>query len=263
MNHIKSEIFLANAAIVLALAPCDAAKDTSQPVKSATVATANGKAITQRTVDMVAAQGADSGRPDTPESRKSIIDQIALQMLVAEEAVKKGLHKTPEVTEQIEAIRQSVLANAYVQDFIKTTVVTDDMVKAEYDRVKATVSGTEYKARHILVDKETDAKDIIGRLKSEPAAFEKLAMQKSKDTASKVQGGDLGWFDVRGHGARVRRCPEQTAKRQDHRRAGQDPVWLSRHPAGRLPASRSARHGIGKGPDHATTAATKPEKTVG
>ena len=198
MNHIKTGILLASATAVLALAACDAAKDAGQSAKSPTVATVNGKAITQRTIDMIAAQGAGSGRPDTPESRKTIIDQMALQMVVAEEAVKKGLDKTPEVAEQLEAIRQSVLANAYVQDFIKTNTVTDDMLKAEYERIKSSVSGTEYKARHILVDKEADAKDIIARLKSEPAAFEKLAMQKSKDPGSKVRGGDLGWFDVRG-----------------------------------------------------------------
>ena len=198
MNFAKTGILLASAATVLALAACDSAKDASQSAKSPTVATVNGKAITQRTIDMIAAQGAGSGRPDTPESRKAIIDQMALQMVVAEEAVKKGLDKTPEVAEQLEAIRQSVLANAYVQDFIKTNTVTDDMLKAEYDRIKATVSGTEYKARHILVDKEADAKDIIAKLKSEPAAFEKLAMQKSKDPGSKVRGGDLGWFDARG-----------------------------------------------------------------
>ena len=190
MNFAKTGILLASAATVLALAACDSAKDASQSAKSPTVATVNGKAITQRTIDMIAAQGAGSGRPDTPESRKAMIDQMALQMVVAEEAVKKGLDKTPEVAEQLEAIRQSVLANAYVQDFIKTNTVTDDMLKAEYDRIKATVSGTEYKARHILVDKEADAKDIIAKLKSEPAAFEKLAMQKSKDPGSKVRGGD-------------------------------------------------------------------------
>ena len=78
-------------------------------------------------VDLIVEQGAGSGRPDTPEARKAIIDQLALQMVVAEEAVKKGLDKTPEVAEQIDAIRQSVLANAYVQDFIKNNPVSDDM----------------------------------------------------------------------------------------------------------------------------------------
>ena len=145
---------------------------------------------------MIAKQGASAGRPDTPESRTAIIDQLALQMVVAEEAIKKGLDKTPEFAEQVDAMKQSVLANAYVQDFIKNNPVSDDMLKAEYERIKATVTGTEYKARHILVEKESEAKDIIAKLKKEPGAFEKLAMERSKDAGSKARGGDLGWFDV-------------------------------------------------------------------
>ena len=62
----------------------------------------------------------------------------------------KGLDKSTEYAEQMEALKQSVLANAYVEDFIKNNPVTDDMVKAEYDRITATVTGTEYKRAHPL-----------------------------------------------------------------------------------------------------------------
>ena len=116
--------------------------------------------ISQRTVDLFVNQSTASGRPETPELRKSIIDQLALQVLVAQEAVKKGLEKSPEVAEQLEAVRQSVLANAYVQDFIKSNPVSDEALKAEYERIKANMSGTEYKARHILVEQEAEAKGM-------------------------------------------------------------------------------------------------------
>jgi len=184
---------------LLVLGACNPAKDAKpadQASKGPAAATVNGTAISQRTVDMIAKQGAASGRPDTPETRKTIIDQLAMQMVVANEAIKKGLDKTPEVAEQIDAVKQSVLAKAYVQDFIKNSPVTDETVKAEYDRIKATITGTEYKARHILVEKESEARDIIGRLRKEPGAFAKLAMEKSKDQGSKANGGDLGWFDL-------------------------------------------------------------------
>ena len=59
------------------------------------------------------------------------------------------------------------------------------------------MTGTEYKARHILVEKEAEAKDIIARLKKDPGAFAKLAMEKSKDQGSRASGGELGWFDPR------------------------------------------------------------------
>ena len=199
MRFIKSGILFASAASLLVLGACNPAKDAKpadQAVKGPAAATVNGTAISQRTVDMIAKQGTGAGRPDTPESRNAIIDQLALQMVAAEEAVKKGLDKTPEVAEQIDTMKQSVLARAYVQDFIKNNAVTDDMVKAEYERIKATITGTEYKARHILVEKESEARDIIARLRKEPGAFAKLAMEKSKDPGSKANGGDLGWFDL-------------------------------------------------------------------
>ena len=201
MRFVKSGILLAGAAALLALGACDSAKDAmpaDQAAKGPAAATVNGTAISQRTVDAIAKQGAGAGRPDTPETRKAIIDQLALQMVVAEEAIKKGLDKTPEIAEQLDTMKQSVLANAYVRDFIKNSPVTDDMLKAEYERIKATITGTEYKARHILVEKESEAKDIIARLRKEPYAFAKLASEKSKDPGSKANGGDLGWFDVNG-----------------------------------------------------------------
>jgi len=192
---------VASAVSLFALAACSPSKD-AKPAEAAptspAAATVNGVAISQRTVDLFVKQGASSGRPDTPEARKAIIDQLALQVLVAQEAVKKGLDKTPEVAEQLEAIRQSVLANAYVQDFVKTQPVSDEAIRAEYERIKAGMSGTEYKARHILVAKETEAKEIIARLKKDPGAFAKLAAEKSKDPGSAARGGDLGWFDLRG-----------------------------------------------------------------
>jgi peptidyl-prolyl cis-trans isomerase C len=196
MNFFKGGLLLASTVSLLALGACSP-KSADQASRGPAAATVNGKPISQRTVDMIIKQGAAAGRPDTPEARKAIIDQLALQVVVAEEAVKKGLDKTPEVAEQFDAIKQSVLANAYVEDFIKTNPVSDEALKAEYERIKATISGTEYKARHILVEKESEAKDIIARLKKDPAAFAKLAMEKSKDSGSAPRGGELGWFDPR------------------------------------------------------------------
>lgn len=199
-SRIEIRILLAGAVSVLALSACnsrDAAKGAAAPAKEVVVATVNGAPIAESRVDLMLTQRAAQGQPDNPETRKAILDQLTMQMLVAQEAVKKGMDKTPEIADQIELTRQSVLANAFVQDYLKTSVISDEMLKVEYDKIKAQMSGTEYKARHILVEKEADAKDIIAKLKKEPKAFEALAKQKSLDTGSKVNGGDLGWFDPR------------------------------------------------------------------
>ena len=200
MISSNSRILLASAVSLLVLSACnpdDKAKSAAAPaVKEPAAATVNGIAIAKSRVDMIVQQGLAAGQPDSPEARKGIIEKLAMQTLAADEAIKKGLDKSPEIMAQLDLIRQSVLANAYVQDLIKNSTASDDMLKAEYEKIKATITGTEYKARHILVEKEADAKDIIAKLKKDPGLFEKLAMEKSKDTGSKVRGGELGWFDL-------------------------------------------------------------------
>ena len=201
MRLFEHGILLASAVSLLALGACSADKAsdaTATAAKGPAVATVNGKAIQQSLVDLVVRQGASSGRPDTPETRQAIVDQLTMQAVVADAAVGKGLDKSEGIAEQIDAVRQSILANAYVQDYIKNNPVTDEALRAEYERIKATLTGSEYKARHILVEKEAEARDIIARLKKDPGAFAKLARERSKDDGSKGNGGDLGWFDLAG-----------------------------------------------------------------
>ncbi|MDD5176325.1 MAG: peptidylprolyl isomerase [Sterolibacterium sp.] len=196
----QSRILLAGAVSMLTLCACnppDLSK-TAAPGKAAVAATVNGTAINENRVDMLAKQRAAQGQPDNPELRKGIIDHLAMQLLISQEAIKKGLDKTPEVVDQMDLTHQSILANAFIQDYLKNSPVSDDMLKAEYEKVKSQMAGNEYKARHILVEKEADAKDIIAKLKKNPKAFEALAKEKSTDPGSKANGGDLGWFDPRG-----------------------------------------------------------------
>jgi peptidyl-prolyl cis-trans isomerase C len=194
---IKSRVVLGSAVALLALSACtpkDGAKGPAGPV----AATVNGAAISQKQVEMILKQQAAQGMPDNAESRKMTIDNLSLQMIVAQEAAKKGLEKSPDVAEQLEMTRQSILADAYVQDYMRSNPVSDAMLTAEYDKIKAQASGNQYKARHILVEKEDEAKDIIAKLKKDVKSFDALAKAKSKDPGSKDKGGDLGWFDPRG-----------------------------------------------------------------
>ncbi|MGC2048993.1 MAG: peptidylprolyl isomerase [Gallionella sp.] len=191
MMLYQSRILLVSAITLMALSACN---PTDNP-KAAVAATVNGTAISESRIEMLLKQGAAQGRPATPDLRKKVIDQLSMQLLISQEAIKKGIDKNPEVLDQLDLNRQSILANVFIQDFLKSNPVSDDMVKAEYEKIKAQMSGNEYKARHILVEQEAEAKDIIAKLKKNPKAFESLAKAKSKDFGSKIKGGDLGWFN--------------------------------------------------------------------
>lgn len=196
MISTPSRMLLAGAVALLTLTACDSKdKAAAPPVKDEVVATVNGKTISKSRVDMILQQSGHGGQPDTPEARQAITDQLIMQMLIAEEATKKGLDKSKEVVEQLDLVKLTVLSNAYVMDYIKTHQPSDQELKAEYDRIKASIGAGEYKARHILVATEAEASDIIAKLKQAPGDFEKLAMEKSMDPGSKANGGDLGWFE--------------------------------------------------------------------
>lgn len=203
---IKSRVVLGSAIALFALSACndkDKAASASASAsaiaesKEAVAATVNGTPISKKQLDQIMQQQAAQGMPDNPETRKMVIDQLAMQILVAQEATNKGLDKVPEVKEQLDMARLSILANSYVKDYMKNATVSDEALKAEYDKFKTTAGGTEFKARHILVASEEEAKDIIAKIKKDVKAFDGLAKAKSQDPGSKGKGGDLGWFNPR------------------------------------------------------------------
>jgi len=193
MKLFQSRVLMVSAVAVITLSACNSADSA----KSGVAATVNGAAISESRVGMLVKQNAAQGRPENPELRKAIIDQLAMQYLISKEAAKKGLDKKPEVSDLVDMTRQSILANAFVEDYLKNGPVSDEALNADYEKIKAQITGNEYKARHILVAKKSEAQAIITKLKSNPAAFESLAKEKTIDMGSKASGGDLGWFDTR------------------------------------------------------------------
>lgn len=152
----------------------------------------NGTTIPAYRIEAAVKARIAQGQQDTPEMRKGILDALINQEVVAQEAVKKGLNKQPTIAARIELDRQMVLVNAYFEDYLKKNPVTDEMLRKEYERLKPQLPAKEYKVRHILVEKEDDAKSIIAQLKK-GGSFEKLAAEHSKDPGSKGRGGDLDW----------------------------------------------------------------------
>lgn len=152
----------------------------------------NGATIPAYRIDAAIKSRVSQGQQDSPEMRKGIRDALINQEIVAQEAVKRGIDKQGPVAARIELDRQSVLVNAYFEDMLRKNPVTDDMLKKEYERLKPQLPAKEYHVRHILVDKEDEAKNLIAQIKK-GASFEKLAAEHSNDPGSKGRGGDLDW----------------------------------------------------------------------
>jgi peptidyl-prolyl cis-trans isomerase C len=156
------------------------------------VAIVNGKVVPKERLEALAQQVARSGRPVTPEMQGQLRDEIIAREIFAQEAHNRGLDATDDYKNQLELTKQSILIRELFTDFQKKNPVTDEEVKAEYDKFAAANAGKEYRARHILVEKEDQAKDIIARI-NKGAKFEDLAKKLSKDPGSGANGGDLDW----------------------------------------------------------------------
>jgi len=153
----------------------------------------NGKAIPSARVDEFVAALTQQGRPDTPELRTAVRDELIAREIFVQEAERKGLTRSTEVARQLEQTRQDILIRAVIREHLKNNPITDAELKAEYERLTKGAGGgdKEYRARHILVETEAEAKSIVEQLKK-GAKFEELA-KKSKDPGSAANGGDLDW----------------------------------------------------------------------
>lgn len=151
----------------------------------------NGASVSQNLADAFIAEQKAKGAPDSPELRNAIREELIRRELLLQEARKSGLDKKPDIAAQAEAAKQAILIRSYVQDYVNKHPIKDEQLQSDYDKIKAQVGSTEYKARHILVEKEEEAKAIIAKLEK-GEKFSELAKQ-SKDPGSKDKGGELGW----------------------------------------------------------------------
>jgi peptidyl-prolyl cis-trans isomerase C len=166
---------------------------TLTPVAMAqNVAIVNGKAVPVTRLEALAQQLARSGRPVTPEMQNQLRDEVIAREIFIQEAQKQGLDATEDFRNQMELARQTLLIRELFAAYQKNSPVTDAEVRAEYDKYVAANSGKEYRARHILVAKEDEAKAIIAQLKK-GGKFEDIAKKSSKDPGSGANGGDLDW----------------------------------------------------------------------
>ncbi len=156
-----------------------------------TIATVNGSDIKQSTLDALSDLVKRSNRTEQLD-KKTLLEDLITTEVVRQEAMKAGLAEREDIKQKVKDFQDRLILNAWSQDKVKTFKISDDELKAAYDKRMADQPKTEYKARHILVKTEAEAKVIIDELKK-GADFAELAKKKSTGPSGK-NGGDLGWF---------------------------------------------------------------------
>jgi len=195
---MKRTLLSATLAALFAFAATPASAKGTKPAADkaagpfAPYAKVNGKVIPQARFDAMLTGQKAQGQEDQPALRDAIREELVRREILSQEAARVGMDKKPEIQAQIELARQSVLIGAYLNDYVKKNPIGEEALKAEYEKIRATLGDKEYHSRHILLENEEEAKQAIARLEK-GESFEDLAKALSKDPGSKERGGDLGW----------------------------------------------------------------------
>lgn len=160
--------------------------------QSGPVATVNGVAIPQQRGALLMRERAQQGQQDTPQLRAAVRDELVNREIISQEAARSGLTKNAELMNELELVRQTVIVQAFLREYIRSHPITDAEMQKEYDHIKSELGTREYKARHILVNGEEEAKGLIAELKK-GGNFAELAKKSTQDQGTKEKGGDLDW----------------------------------------------------------------------
>ncbi len=196
--------------ILLALSPLAQAQapapDVATPAPEAVTPTAgaskplavvNGREIPALYGELVKRE-MGQGQADSPQLDARVRESLINLELLSRAALDKGLDKDPNLAASLDIRRKDILAKAYLEDYVKAHPVTEPEIQAMYDKAKAEPAEPEYRAHHILVKTEAEAKKIIADL-GKKAKFEDLAKKHSQDPGSAKNGGALDWSDRRAY----------------------------------------------------------------
>ncbi len=138
-------------------------------------------------------QARQGAKGNTPQEQMAILNELVNAMLIVQDAQAQGFDKKPEVAELLNLLRIRALAEMSIANHVQQQQISSDDIKALYDQRYGDKPQHEFKARHILLTSEEDAKAIIKELDG-GADFTELAKAKSTGPSAS-QGGELGWFD--------------------------------------------------------------------
>lgn len=170
-----------------------------KPTKSNDVdffATVNGTPLTNGLLDLNIKSSLAQGQKDSPELKNALKDELINPELITQEAMRQGLDKEIDFRDQIAQLKQTLMIQAFLENYFQKNPITDVKLREEYDRQRKLIgdgaSSNQFRISQIIVSNETDALDLTRRIQK-GELFGKLAQEYSIDQASKANGGQLGW----------------------------------------------------------------------
>jgi peptidyl-prolyl cis-trans isomerase C len=158
----------------------------------ATVATVNGEILTEPMLDVFAkGRGMD---PADPEARQRALDTLIENVLLAQDALGRGLAQRPEVQAEVALVRLQQLAGRDMSDLRAGITITEEATRAYYDAEAARTGGIEVNLKHILFADEASARAASDRALAPGADFDALIAEYGTGTAK--QARDLGWANL-------------------------------------------------------------------
>lgn len=187
---------VATLAIALgALALPVVAKDEPAAGADPVVAKINGDTITRsEIVRELQSLGAAAAQIPTSKLYPQLLEKAIVTKLLATKGYADKLENDPEVKVRLKDAEAQLVADAYIRKTIMAKI-TDEKLKKRYDELSEKFKPEdEVRARHILVKTEAEANELLKKVKG-GEDFAKVASEKSIDTGSAQQGGDLGYFN--------------------------------------------------------------------
>ena len=163
------------------------------PAFAQNVATVNGKAIPQKSLDQFVKLLVTQGATDSPQLREQVKQEMINRQIFVQAAESNGIAKQADVQTEIELARQGILVRALMADYLAKHPVSDAKVTAEYEKIKKEQAGKmEYKVRHILVEDEKTANDLLTQRRATRASST-IWPRRTPGSRQRRKGGDLGW----------------------------------------------------------------------
>lgn len=172
---------------------CVAALTAAGTMAATTTFTVNGQTITKAQQEDLIRVYTSRGQERTPQLENQVRHLLTRDALLLQQARKEKIAERDDVKRMIDNATKNILMSTVINDWLAKNPVTDQEVKALFDKEQQRWGKTEVSVRHILVDDEKTAKSLLAQVQK-GGDFDKIAREKSKDTVqNRALGGLIDW----------------------------------------------------------------------